>query len=38
VTSIGLGVNEPRPFRVFVLPPGPGHPHTGMIVVDVAQH
>lgn len=37
VTSIGLGVDEPRAFRVFALPPGPGHPHTGMLVVDVAQ-
>jgi hypothetical protein len=35
VTSFGVGVAEPRPFRVFVLPPGPGHPKTGMIVVDV---
>jgi hypothetical protein len=37
VTSIGLGVAEPRPFRVFVLPPGPGHRHIGMLVVDVAH-
>lgn len=37
VTSIGLGVHEKRAFRAFALPPGPGHPHTGMIVVDVAH-
>jgi len=38
VTSLGLGVDEPRGFRAFTLPPGPGHPHTGMIVVDVAHN